>query len=59
MSIKVFDIKGGEIKELIKGLHSAGKHSITFDASDLASGVYFYQITASGFVESRKMLLLK
>ena len=40
-------------------LKEAGIHSISFDASNLPSGVYIYKMKAGSFVETRKMILLK
>ena len=37
----------------------AGKHEVNFDASNLASGVYIYQLVAEKYMQSRKMILLK
>jgi hypothetical protein len=37
----------------------AGKHTVRFDASNLTSGVYLYQVSAGKFVETKKMVLLK
>jgi len=65
--VKVFDVLGREIATLVDGMKSPGRHSITFDGSGLASGVYIYrlQVTPSGggaagaSVASRKMLLVR
>lgn len=59
VSIKVFDVLGNEITNLVNEEKQAGEYEIKFDASKLPSGVYFYQLNAGNFVESRKMLLLK
>ena len=50
---------GEEIAELAGREYSAGWHSVSFNASDLASGVYFYTIRAGKFSTSKKMLLQK
>jgi len=44
---------------LVNGQKQAGSYQINFDASNLSSGVYIYQIIADNFVKSKKMLLLK
>jgi hypothetical protein len=56
--LKVYDITGREIKTLVNTKQSAGKYSVSFDASNLASGIYFYRLKASTFEQSRKMMLL-
>jgi hypothetical protein len=59
VSIKVFDILGREVRTIASGYKSAGKYSVNFDASKLASGVYVYQLSSNGFVSTKKMMLLK
>jgi hypothetical protein len=58
-SLVVFDLAGREVARLAGGVMSAGTHSVVFDASELASGVYFYTLNAEGFSTSRKMVLVK
>ncbi|NUO19424.1 T9SS type A sorting domain-containing protein [bacterium] len=58
-SLKVYDVLGREVAELVNGVMNAGTHMITFDASALSSGVYFYRLEAGRFVDARKMVLLK
>ena len=59
VSLKVFDLLGSEVRELVKGEVEAGEYEINFDASLLPSGVYFYQLKAESFIEAKKMLLIK
>ncbi|MDD3558249.1 MAG: S8 family peptidase [Melioribacteraceae bacterium] len=59
VKIKVYDILGNEITTLVNDTKSAGKYRVSFDASNLSSGVYFYQITAGSFHEVHKMILLR
>ncbi len=59
VSLKVYDVMGREIAELVNETKPAGFYKITFDASKLASGVYIYRIEAGEFVQSRKMVLVK
>jgi len=54
--LKVFDFMGKEIRTLIESEMIPGKHQMTFDASGLAAGVYFYQLQADGLVETKKMV---
>ena len=57
--LEVFDILGRRVRVLIDGEIPAGTHSIHFDASGLASGIYFYRIKANKEVLTQKMLLAK
>ena len=59
VKLVVFDILGREVKTLVNEFQTAGTHNITFDASSLASGIYFYSITANDFTATKKMLLIK
>ncbi|HEY6952442.1 MAG TPA: T9SS type A sorting domain-containing protein [Bacteroidota bacterium] len=59
VNLKIYDLLGREVATLANGAMSAGLHEVTFDASKLASGVYFYQLRAGDFVSTRKLLLLK
>jgi hypothetical protein len=61
VDLKIYDILGREVATLVNDHMVAGKHTITFDARDLASGVYIYRImTANGeFSDLKKMVLLK
>jgi len=58
-SLKVYDILGNEIITLINKNLPAGEYEITFDASELSSGVYFYQIKAGSLVVTKKMVLIR
>jgi len=60
VNIKVFDIAGREVAQLVKGENvQAGIHEVKFDASRLASGVYFYKLETPDFTETKKMMLIK
>lgn len=59
VELRVYDILGRVVDTLVSEIQSAGEYEIKFDASHLASGVYFYKITAGSFVETKKMLLMK
>ncbi len=58
-SLTVFDMTGREVATLANGMLERGTHAVTFDATGLASGVYFYTLRANGVQETRKMALLK
>ena len=57
--LKIFDILSKELDRLIDENLSAGSHTVTFDASSLPSGIYFYSLQSSGFIQARKMILMK
>ena len=57
--IKVFDVLGNEIETLISGEKPAGTYELTWNAANLPSGVYFYQLRAGDYIAVKKMLLLK
>ena len=59
VTIKIFDVLGGEVITLVNEELPAGRHEALFDASHFSSGIYFYQIKAGGFIQTKKMLLLK
>jgi len=59
VSLKVFDVKGREIAELVNGHKSAGSYEINFDASSFPGGIYFYKLTTEEFSQTRKMILSK
>ena len=56
---KIFDLLGNEIATLVNEEKAAGNYEINFNASTLASGVYFYRLQVGDFVQTRKMILLK
>ncbi len=58
VSLSIYNITGQLVKEF-NGSFEAGEHTITWDASAQASGVYFYKLTANNFSETKKMVLLK
>ena len=59
VTLKVFNTLGQEVKTLINQNMESGVHSISFDASELNSGIYFYKLDAGQFSEVRKMTLIK
>ncbi|MGD1046871.1 MAG: malectin domain-containing carbohydrate-binding protein, partial [Bacteroidota bacterium] len=59
VSLKVYNSLGIEIAELAGRAYSAGRHSVTFDATNRASGVYFYTIRAGRYTTTQKMILQK
>jgi hypothetical protein len=59
VSLVVYDILGREVAVLLDDYKTAGTYSVEFNASKYASGIYFYQLQAGNFVETKKMILLK
>jgi hypothetical protein len=63
VTLKVYDILGNEIAALVNEEQPAGKYEVEFSTSsgirNLTSGIYFYQLKAGEFMETKKMLLLK
>ena len=59
VSIAIYNVAGQLVKAIDAGNMSAGYHSIVWDANNVASGVYFYKVTAGNFSETMKMTLLK
>ncbi|MBS1492102.1 MAG: T9SS type A sorting domain-containing protein [Bacteroidetes bacterium] len=61
VSLKIYDILGNEIAEILNENKSAGSYSITFDAGkyNLSSGMYFYKLSANGFEDTKRMVMVK
>ena len=59
VTLKVYDILGSEIATLVNEKRPAGTHEVEFNASQLHSGIYFYQLTAGEFIQTKKMVLLR
>ncbi len=59
VTLKVYDVQGREVATLVNDRMDAGQHSVNFDASNIATGVYFYRIEAGSFQAIRRMMLVK
>jgi hypothetical protein len=59
VSLKVFDILGNEVAVLVNEVKPSGKYEVKWNAVNVPSGVYFYQIKSGGFIQTKKMVLLK
>ncbi|HEY5123239.1 MAG TPA: T9SS type A sorting domain-containing protein [Ignavibacteria bacterium] len=57
--MSVYDIQGREIQTLVNEVLQPGTYEVTFDGSNLSSGVYFYQLRSSDYVNTKKLILLK
>ncbi|MCH6575843.1 MAG: T9SS type A sorting domain-containing protein, partial [Bacteroidetes bacterium] len=55
----VYNLLGEEVSRLVNKHQKSGFHKVTWSASKLASGIYFYRLQAGDFVQTRKMVLLK
>jgi len=62
--LKIYNLKGQEIKTLMDALQPAGAHAVAWDGLDahgqkVCSGIYLYQLQADTFIKSKKMLLIE
>ena len=59
VSLKVFDFLGREVKTLVNEMKSTGSYELSFDASNLPSGTYFYTLMTDNYTATKKMIILK
>ncbi len=59
VTLKVYDVTGNEVAVLVNEELSAGKYNVDFDASNLASGTYFYRLQTAGFTQTKKLTMIK
>lgn len=59
VAMSVYNILGQKVADLVNAEYVAGYHQVEFNASDFASGMYLYKLEAGGFVQTKKMLILK
>jgi endo-1,4-beta-xylanase len=59
VTLRVFDLLGREVQSLVNTVQAPGQYTVTFSGRDLASGVYFYQLTAGSFTKTQKLMVLK
>jgi hypothetical protein len=59
INLNIYDVTGRRIATLADGLHSPGTYQVTFDGSNLSSGIYFVQLQGSMYAATIKMILLK
>jgi hypothetical protein len=59
VTLSIFNTLGQQVATLVNETQDAGYHDARFDASGLASGVYFYRIVAGSFVKTKTLLLLR
>jgi flagellar hook assembly protein FlgD len=58
-TLKVYDVLGREVATLVDGEKSAGVHAVSWDASHLSSGAYFYRLKVGDFSDVKKMIHMK
>ncbi len=59
VSLKIYDVLGREAASIVAKDFKAGSYTVDYDASSLSTGVYFYTLTSSDFIETKKMILVK
>ena len=59
IELSVFDILGRKVAKLVEGKFEVGTHKVTFDATNLSSGIYFYKLKSEKFSAVKKMILMK
>ncbi len=59
INLKIFNSLGQEVKTLVSEEKDIGNYEVSFNASNLPSGIYFYKLQAGSFIESKKMILMK
>jgi len=59
VTIRLYDVLGNEVITLVNEQKPAGKYEMLYNASNIASGVYYYQITSGSFTQTRKLMLMK
>lgn len=59
VTLTLFNVSGEEVETLVNDELDAGKYNVRWDASRIASGVYFYRLQSRGFVHTRKLILVR
>ncbi|MFC1557454.1 T9SS type A sorting domain-containing protein [candidate division KSB1 bacterium] len=59
VDLKIYNILGQELADLVDGYHAAGVYKIRFDGSNYPSGIYFYKLNAEGIDETKKLVIVK
>jgi hypothetical protein len=59
VEISIYDELGREVERLVNTKQNPGTYEVTWDASNFASGLYFYRITTDDYVQTNKMVLIK
>ncbi|RJP61180.1 MAG: T9SS C-terminal target domain-containing protein [Ignavibacteriales bacterium] len=59
VTLKVYNILGNEVSTLVNEQKAAGNYSVTFNASQLSTGIYFYTLQSGNYSETKKLILMK
>ena len=59
VTLKIYDVLGKEVATLVNENKATGRYNVEFNAGNLASGVYLYQLKVNDFVATKKLVLLK
>ncbi|OGU67565.1 MAG: hypothetical protein A2W30_04585 [Ignavibacteria bacterium RBG_16_36_9] len=59
VTLKVYDVLGNEVETLVNEVQPAGEYEVEFNGEELSSGIYFYQLKAGSFIQTKKMVLMK
>lgn len=59
VTLRVYDVLGKVVATLVNSVKNAGSYKAEFDGADFSSGVYFYRLESNGFVDTKKMMLIK
>ena len=58
-TLKIYDMAGKEVAQLVNGTMNAGTYEYNFDGAGLSSGIYFYTLQSGEFTQTKKMNLIK
>jgi hypothetical protein len=59
VTLKIYDVAAKEIATIVNEIKKAGSYTVSFNADDLTSGIYFYKLQTGEFIKTKKMILLK
>lgn len=59
VKLKIYDVLGKQVKVLVNQVKKPGNYEVDFNATNLTSGVYYYQLSAGEYLQTKKMILLK
>jgi hypothetical protein len=59
VTLTIYNVLGGEVATVVDGWKDANRYRVSFDGSNLASGVYFYALKVNDFTDIKKMLMIQ